>query len=118
MILITYLPFYRIHELLLYFLLNMDLLKVERGIAYIDNVFHPMQHRILSQLLAETGIEIRAGNWRDRNSTFLQIIRDAKSEDLDALVIDSDNVIDKELMKMDAELVHKYMFYTVLDRET
>ena len=118
MILITYLPFYRIHELLLYFLLNMDLLKVERGIAYIDNVFHPMQHRILSQLLAETGIEIRAGNWRDRNSTFLQIIRDAKSEDLDALVIDSDNMIDKELMKIDAELVHKYMFYTVLDRET
>lgn len=57
MILITYLPFYRIHELLLYFLLNMDLLKVERGIAYIDNVFNPMQHRILTQLLAETGIE-------------------------------------------------------------
>lgn len=33
------------------------------------------------------------------------------------MVIDSDNIIDKELTEIDAELVRKYMFYTVLDHE-
>ncbi len=80
MLLITYLPFYRIHELLLYFLLNLDLLKAERGIAYIDNVFSPAQIDILRRVIEGTPIELRFGNWRDRSLTFMQIIRDAKAE--------------------------------------
>ncbi|MGC8836754.1 MAG: hypothetical protein ACP5PL_07430, partial [Infirmifilum sp.] len=60
-------------------------------------------------------IEIRHGNWRDRNKTFMRILRDAKEEGLDALVVDSDNVLDGRLARFDRELVKRFGFYTVID---
>jgi len=40
MILATYMPFYRIHEVLEYFTRNVELIKPGRAIVYVDNVFH------------------------------------------------------------------------------
>lgn len=116
-VLITYLPFYRIHEVLDYFARNADALGVKRRVVYVDNMYRDKQLGILREILPGD-IEVRGVNFRDRNLTFLRIIRDAKNEGWDALVVDSDNLLDDILGIIDEELVDKYGFYTVLDYET
>ncbi|ABW00867.1 hypothetical protein [Caldivirga maquilingensis] len=115
--LITYLPFYRIHEVIDYFMVNAKLLNVKHRIVYVDNVFKDRQVELLRRILPED-VEVRYGNWRDRNLTFMRIIRDAKEEGLDALVVDSDNLLEDELAEADHELISKFNYYTVLDHET
>ncbi len=112
--LITYLPFYRVHEILDYFIKNAELMSTNRKIVYIDNVYTDRQLDLLKKIVPED-IEIRHGNWRDRNMTFMRILRDAKEEGLDALVVDSDNVLDGRLARFDRELVKRFGFYTVID---
>ncbi|WP_291999655.1 hypothetical protein [Caldivirga sp.] len=115
--LITYLPFYRIHEVIDYFMVNAKLLGVKHSIVYVDNVFKDRQVELLRRVLPED-VEIRYGNWRDRNLTFMRILRDAREEELDALVVDSDNLLEEELVNVDGELISRFGYYTVLDHET
>ncbi|MGC8570859.1 hypothetical protein [Caldivirga sp.] len=115
--LITYLPFYRVHEVLDYFLSNVKLMSVRRSIVYVDNVFKDRQLELLRRIIPEE-VEIRYGNWRDRNLTFMRILRDAREEGLDALVVDSDNLLEEELVNVDGELISRFGYYTVLDHET
>ncbi|MEM4898120.1 MAG: hypothetical protein QXT13_10870 [Pyrobaculum sp.] len=37
--LVTYIPFYRIHEVFNYFLANAQIIKPKRKIVYVDNVY-------------------------------------------------------------------------------
>jgi len=115
--LITYLPFYRVHEVVDYFMVNARLLGVRRRLVYVDNVFKDRQLELLRRIIPEE-VEVRYGNWRDRNLTFMRIVRDAREEGLDALVVDSDNLLEPELASADGELVSRYGYYTVLDHET
>jgi len=115
--LITYLPFYRVHEVVDYFMVNARLLGVRRRLVYVDNVFKDRQLELLRRIIPEE-VEVRYGNWRDRNLTFMRIVRDAREEGLDALVVDSDNLLEPELASADGELVGRYGYYTVLDHET
>lgn len=114
--LITYMPFYRIHEIEEYFIRNINIIKPKNAIVYIDNIFTEKQKKMLAKVVPD-GIEIITGNWRDRNSCVLTIIKDAVEHGDDALIVDSDNEIWPGLQDLDGELVDKYGFYTILDEE-
>ncbi|ADY01917.1 hypothetical protein VMUT_1715 [Vulcanisaeta moutnovskia 768-28] len=68
--LITYLPFYRIYEINEYFVRNIEIVRPKNAIVYVDNVSHDKQKEIISKSkIVTSGIEIRVGNWRNRNNT-------------------------------------------------
>ncbi|MGC8622120.1 MAG: hypothetical protein ACP5U0_09425 [Caldisphaera sp.] len=112
--LITYLPFNRMREIETYFRKNIDNLKTENNIVYVDNVFNPAQLEILKNNYDY--VEIRGGNWNDRNLCFLQIIEDSINNPEDILVVDSDNVLNPNFQEIDETLTNKgYAFYNVAD---
>lgn len=114
--LITYVPFYRVHEIIKYFSENVANLKPNRSIVYVDNVFEDSQKKLLEQIFPS--VQLRTGNWRDRNLCFIQILKDMKSESSNALVVDSDNILEQGFQELDDELVKAgYPYYTVLDHE-
>ncbi|MFB6470597.1 MAG: hypothetical protein TU36_005125 [Vulcanisaeta sp. AZ3] len=114
--LITYLPFYRIHEVEDYFLKNVEVIGVRRAVVYVDNVYTDRQKAVLSKVLP-SGVEVVPGNWRDRNTCFLTIIRDAIEHGDNALVVDSDNEVWPDLQMIDDQLISSYGFYTILNNE-
>ncbi len=113
--LVTYLPFYRMHEVIEYFIKNVELMKPRNAIVYIDNVFHERQKEIISKVIPNS-IEVRVGNWRNRNNTWLAMLRDFHNIGDEIMVIDSDNVIDESMPSIHEEL-RKYPLYSVLDEE-
>ena len=113
MILATYMPFYRIHEVLEYFTRNVELIKPGRAIVYVDNVFHDRQREVLSKVIPST-IEVRVGNWRSRGGTWFTMLSDFQGEG-DVAIMDSDNILDPLFPK--AHSLMNYDMYTVLDRE-
>jgi hypothetical protein len=115
--LITYLPFYRIHEVEDYFLKNVEVIGVRRAVVYVDNVYTDRQKAVLSKVLP-SGVEVVPGNWRDRNTCFLTIIRDAIEHGDNALVVDSDNEVWPDLQMIDDQLISSYGFYTILNVES
>jgi len=50
MILVTYLPFYRLHEVLQYFVKNIEILQPKHNIVYVDNVYNERQNEIIKKL--------------------------------------------------------------------
>ena len=66
MMLVTYMPFYRIHEVEEYFLRSVENASAEESMVFVDNVFHPSQRRILER---ELHIPFEAGNWGSRGAT-------------------------------------------------
>jgi hypothetical protein len=112
--LVTYLPFYRIHEIKDYFLLNKENLKTVKSIVYVDNVYHRSQAEILKELF-NNEVEIRPVNWNDRNLTLLQILEDTKKEKWDCLVIDSDNILGKDFQKIDELMIEAGFDYYNVD---
>ena len=113
MILATYMPFYRIHEVLEYFTRNVELIKPGRAIVYVDNVFHDRQREVLSKVIPST-IEVRVGNWRSRGGTWFTMLSDFQGEG-DVAIMDSDNILDPLFPKAHSSM--NYDMYTVLDRE-
>jgi hypothetical protein len=102
------------HEIETYFRKNIDNLKTENNIVYVDNVFNPAQLEILKNNYDY--VEIRGGNWNDRNLCFLQIIEDSINNPEDILVVDSDNVLNPNFQEIDETLTNKgYAFYNVAD---
>ncbi|MEM3711536.1 MAG: hypothetical protein QW453_05785 [Thermoprotei archaeon] len=115
--LITYLPFYRVHEIKKYFTQNVANLKPNRAIVYVDNVFDEVQKDILEQIFPNN-IQLRTGNWKDRNLCFIQILKDMRSESSNVLVVDSDNILEQGFRELDDALSRAgYTYYTVLEKE-
>ncbi|MGC9171211.1 MAG: hypothetical protein ACP5HD_10825 [Thermoproteus sp.] len=116
MLLATYLPFYRLHEVELYFLKNVEALRPKAAVVYLDNVYREEQRKIVERI-APPGVEIKTGNWRNRNDTWLYMLRDFETYTGDWLVVDSDNVVEPHLAEAHGELRGRSPIYTVLDEE-
>ncbi|MGC8542924.1 MAG: hypothetical protein ACP5NQ_03190 [Vulcanisaeta sp.] len=116
-VLITYLPFYRIHEISEYFIKNIEIISPRAAIAYIDNVYHERQKEIISKVLP-SNIDVITGNWRNRNSTWITILKDFFNFNDEIMVIDSDNIVEQTFPQIHSELRRMNMIYTILDEET
>lgn len=113
--LITYLPFYRIHEIEKYFRANIDNLRTNKNIVYVDNVYNEFQKDILKERFPY--VEIRTCNFNDRNLCYIQILEDQIKEPSDVLVIDSDNILIDDFQKIDDEMQRAgFSFYNVADK--
>ncbi|WP_188595628.1 hypothetical protein [Thermocladium modestius] len=113
MILVTYMPFYRIHEVLEYFQKNVEAIKPSSAIVYVDNVFHDRQKEMLRNIIPGN-MDVRVGNWRSRSGTWFTMLRDLQGAG-DVAIMDSDNVIDP--MFSAVHPLMNYDMYTILDRE-
>ena len=114
--LVTYLPFYRIHEVTEYFLKNVEILRPRQAIVYIDNVYHSKQREFISKVVPD-GVEVRFGNWRNRNNTWLTMLRDFHSIGGEIMVVDSDNIVESVLTDIHKVLGAQAPIYTILDVE-
>lgn len=115
LILATYLPFYRIHEIDEYFEKNINIINPDRAIVYIDNIYKERQKEALRKILPNY-IEARTGNWRNRNDTWIAMLKDFHTLSGDFIVVDSDNVVDPMFLKVHEKL-RGYPIYTILDFE-
>jgi len=114
-LLVTYLPFNRIHEVEEYFMRNVQLIGPSEAMAYVDNVFRDEQRDILGRVLSDAGVEVRTGNWRSRDMTWFQMLADLQgSEDL--LFVDSDSVADEHFHEIHRQM-EAHGMYGLLDRE-
>jgi hypothetical protein len=117
MILATYLPFFRVHEIELFFLKNISIIKPKFSIIYIDQVFNNKQIELLRRVLPE-GVEVRFGNWRNRNDTWIAMLTEFLQAGVTpVVVVDSDNVVDEIFLTLHEKLAHNPI-YTVLDEES
>ena len=112
---VTYLPFYRIHEVETYFMRNVEVMKPKTAIVYVDNVYHEKQREILARVLSRN-VEVRFGNWRNRNNTWLSMLRDFHTLGGEVMVVDSDNKVTEDLPRIHSEL-RDHPIYTILDEE-
>jgi hypothetical protein len=63
--------------------------------VYIDNIYNNIQKKLLEKFRESFGdVEFKVGNWRNRNNTWLNILRDGWEYNQETVVVDSDNVID------------------------
>jgi hypothetical protein len=101
--LVTYLPFYRIHEVETYFIRNVEVMKPRAAIVYVDNVYHEKQREVLARVLPGN-VEVRFGNWRNRNNTWIAMLRDFHTLGGEVVVVDSDNRVTEDLPRIHGEL--------------
>ncbi|MDG6928410.1 MAG: hypothetical protein JRN01_08110 [Nitrososphaerota archaeon] len=113
MILVTYLPFYRVHEVIEYFDKNVQTVKPSKAMVYVDNVFNPKQIEILRSIVPPH-IELRTGNWRSRSGTWFTMLKDLQGLG-EVAIMDSDNLLDDSFIEANSRM--GYDMYTVLDRE-
>jgi hypothetical protein len=123
MILVTYLPFYRLHEVASYFVKNAELVRPERAVAFIDNVFNEGQREVARRVLPE-GVEYVFGNWGSRDDTWIAMLEWLRSSGVegDALFVDSDNVLTGDFPKVHRLLLraaeeNELRAYGVMDLE-
>jgi hypothetical protein len=116
MLLATYLPFYRIHEIKLYFIKNIEMLKPKVSIVYLDNIYNQEQKKIIEEVVGDYNIEIKTGNWRNRNDTWLYLLQDFYNYTGEWIVVDSDNIVMPYFLTIHHQL-RKYPIYTILDEE-
>jgi hypothetical protein len=116
--LITYLPYSRLFETKKYFLENVSRLNPSQALIYVDDVFTEDQLYFIARSIPE-GITVRHGFWGNRSACFLQILMDLKTDNTsDALIVDSDNILDQEFTEVDQRMLSKgFDFYTVKDWE-
>ncbi|WP_069808298.1 hypothetical protein [Vulcanisaeta thermophila] len=114
-VLVTYLPFYRVHEVAEYFMRNVEVVKPRAAVVYVDNVYREGQREILAKVLP-SDVEVRVGNWRNRNNTWLTMLRDFHAFNDDIMVVDSDNIVEPVLVEVHGQLRSRGL-YTILDRE-
>ena len=115
-ILATYLPFYRIHEINEYFEKNINIIKPNKAIIYIDNIYKDKQREILEKIIPDH-IEVRTGNWRNRNDTWIAMLKDFHTLSGDFIVVDSDNVVDPVFPEIHMKLRNNPV-YTILEFES
>ena len=98
-----------------HFMRNIEVLKPRSAIVYVDNVFHEKQREILLKIIPES-IEIKFGNWRNRNNTWIAMLRDFHTLGDEVMVVDSDNRVTEDLPRIHGEL-RGHPIYTILDEE-
>jgi hypothetical protein len=109
---VTHVPFHRLGDIQDYFSKNSQEAGAKRSIAYVDDVFSEKQEEMIKQQLGPW-VEIRSGKWRDKNLTIIQILKDLKSERVDSLFIDSDNLLDPGFQELDNKIDQD--FYTIFE---
>ena len=98
----TYLPIFRIHELK-YFKKNLETLKPKKAVICIDYYFTEEQKPLLDgNIWPQT--EYILGNWRNRSSCLLRLVRYILENGGDGLIVDSDNVLSDELPEIDERI--------------
>jgi hypothetical protein len=118
-VLVTYLPFYRLHEVVEFFAKNVEIVKPSKAIAFIDNVYHEKQKEKALKLLPHE-LEYVFGNWGSRNDTWIAMLRKLRNDYSikgDVIFVDSDNILTKDFLKYH-ELLASYGLYGVLDYES
>jgi hypothetical protein len=48
---VTYLPFHRLHEIIEFFAKNVEVIRPEKAVAFVDNVYHEKQKELALKLL-------------------------------------------------------------------
>ena len=98
-VLVTYVPFYRFHEVVVWQLLNAKRLGVGYVVAYVDNVYTEEQVGLLYMIVdrysenSKVKVVVVPGNWRSRCGTWFSIIRAHLRAGKPFVVIDSDNEV-------------------------
>jgi hypothetical protein len=94
---------------------NVEVMKPKTAIVYVDNVYHEKQREILARVLSRN-VEVRFGNWRNRNNTWIAMLRDFHTLGDEVMVVDSDNSVTEDLPRIHGEL-RGHPIYTILDEE-
>ena len=94
---------------------NVEVMKPRAAIVYVDNVYHEKQREILARVLSGN-VEVRFGNWRNRNNTWIAMLRDFHTLGGEVMVVDSDNSVTEDLPRIHSEL-RGYPIYAILDEE-
>jgi len=94
---------------------NVEVMKPRAAIVYVDNVYHEKQREILARVLSGN-VEVRFGNWRNRNNTWIAMLRDFHTLGGEVMVVDSDNSVTEDLPRIHGEL-RGHPIYTILDEE-
>jgi len=94
---------------------NVEVMKPKTAIVYVDNVYHEKQREILARVLSRN-VEVRFGNWRNRNNTWIAMLRDFHTLGGEVMVVDSDNSVTEDLPRIHSEL-RSHPIYTILDEE-
>jgi len=116
--LVTYLPFYRVHEVTEFFVKNIEAIKPERTVIFIDNIYHEKQKELILKLLPNE-INYVLGNWGSRNDTWIAMFKRLRQDyDItgDVIFVDSDNVVTEDFLKHH-HLLCSYGVYGILDHE-
>jgi hypothetical protein len=101
MILATYLPIFRAHELHI-FRKNIEMLQPDQVVVCVDYFFNEKQHEMLRPYLPP-GASLIVGNWRNRTSCLLRLVKIIAGEG-DGVVVDSDVILSREFIDIDREL--------------
>jgi hypothetical protein len=113
--LVTYIPFDRMNDIRRYFIKNADNVKPSVSVVYVDDVHEDSQLNLIKESIPEN-VEIRTGNWRDKNLCIVNIVKDLKQAGRTALIVDSDNLLDEGFRELDSIMETQRMpFYTVLE---
>jgi hypothetical protein len=116
--LVTSLPFYRVHEIIEFFTKNIEVIKPERTIAFIDNIYHEKQKKLILKLLPND-IDYVLGNWGSRNDTWIAMFKKLRQDygvTGDFIFIDSDNVVAEDFLERH-HLLRSHGVYGILDHE-
>jgi hypothetical protein len=117
-ILVTYLPFYRIHEIAEFFVKNIEAIKPERALIFIDNVYHEKQKELALKFLPNY-TDYVFGNWGSRNDTWIAMFKRLRQDyhiTGDVIFIDSDNVVTEDFLEHH-HVLRPYGVYGILDHE-
>ncbi|MEM3994919.1 hypothetical protein [Pyrobaculum sp.] len=97
----TYLPIFRIHELK-YFKKNLEALKPKKAAICVDYYFADEQKPLLHDVWPKT--EYILGNWRNRSSCLLRLVKYILENGGDGLIVDSDYVLSDTFPAIDKKL--------------
>ncbi|MEM3196893.1 MAG: hypothetical protein QW431_02930 [Conexivisphaerales archaeon] len=110
MILVTYLPFYRMYEVEEYFDKSVEAIRPDRSLVYLDNIFNERQIEIAKTVVKH---ELKVGNWGNRGSTWFSMLKDIADANDTVVFVDSDNILNSELKAIDKIIGDNV--YTILD---
>jgi hypothetical protein len=92
LVLATYLPFNRVHEVRKYFELSVMAAEPDEAWVFVDNVVDELQVQMLQK---EISYRTFTGSWGSRVLTWLSILDEAERAGARLLMVDSDNVLDR-----------------------
>ncbi|MEM1637909.1 MAG: hypothetical protein QW247_09390 [Pyrobaculum sp.] len=102
----AYLPFYRINELAI-FAQNVRLLRPGEAALCVDYVHDEWLGEFVKRRLAELGVgnpTLFLGNWQNRSSCLLRLVKYIVERGGDGLIVDSDDLLAEEFLKIDERL--------------